>query len=317
MPRCRRRYRSRLAQLLRLTRCRRIHTTRIRADALLPRAAKIADDAAGLLQSSTSRSAASRSPTFPLAAAAGLRRGVDDALDGANEELAARGVVDGGGESAVETRCAACSARRVCSTRACKRSSPTARATGSSSGGRARRWRRATRSRSSRCTSAASSSRSTTGYSTPAGAARCARPGGRGGGGRRGGGRAPPLPARRRAVDRHYGRPLRLRGRRREELVQRPPRLRARARRRRAAAARLSHLVARARARRAARRAAARAARRVQPSRRDEIKRSGADRWLFPRIFLPADAARSGADVGDASDSDDSEAAPEPKRRKK
>ena len=62
--------------------------------------------------------------------------------------------------------------------------------------------------------------------------------------------------------------------RRREELVQRPPRLRARARRRRAAAARLAHLVARARARRAPRRAA-RAARRVQPEppRRDQEER--------------------------------------------
>ena len=51
-------------------------------------------------------------------------------------------------------------------------------------------------------------------------------------------------------------------------------------------------------------------------SRRDEIKRSGADRWLFPRLILPADEARFRADVGDASDSDVSEAAPEPKRRR-
>ena len=32
-------------------------------------------------------------------------------------------------------------------------------------------------------------------------------------------------------------------------------------------------------------------------SRRDEIKRSGADRWLFPRLIFPADEARFRADV--------------------
>ena len=49
-------------------------------------------------------------------------------------------------------------------------------------------------------------------------------------------------------------------------------------------------------------------------SRRDEIKRSGADRWLFPRLTYPP-TRRFRADVGDA-DSDDSEAAPEPTRRR-
>ena len=50
-------------------------------------------------------------------------------------------------------------------------------------------------------------------------------------------------------------------------------------------------------------------------NRRDEMKKTGADRWIFPRLILPADEPRFREECG-GSESDDSEA-PQPKRRRK